>query len=102
MYNSFINEQKYTFPSFLNHATNKYHIEKRIALSSITKQLSNIFVKKWAPFIMQFPEQNRIIPNLHLLAVFPLILHYILPYHTILYYTILYYYTILLSYTKLY
>jgi len=50
MYNSFINEQKYTFPSFLNHATNKYQIEKRIALSSNTKQLSNVFEKKWAPF----------------------------------------------------
>ena len=51
MYYNFIKEEKYSFESFLKYATNKYHLEKRIALAQINEQSSALFRKKWAPFI---------------------------------------------------
>ena len=50
MYYSFIKEEKYSFQSFLNYATNKYQLEKRIALAQINERSSAFFGKKWAPF----------------------------------------------------
>lgn len=49
MFNVFINDECYTFQTFLNHATTKFDFEKKI-VSSKSKRDQLLFEKKWSPF----------------------------------------------------